>query len=82
MKNKEKFAKEIVDIACNGSEIAMDTTTMKLTACFSIGCDNCYFSKYNYLHNQGDCAKNLVHWANSGYKEKKEFSDADKAYVW
>lgn len=24
MKNREKFAKEILDIACNGSSIAMD----------------------------------------------------------
>lgn len=24
MKNKEKFAKEILDIVCNGDEVAMD----------------------------------------------------------
>lgn len=65
MENKEKYAKEIVEIACSGSEIAMNTTTMKLAACFSIDCENCYFSKYNYPHDQGDCTKNLIHWANS-----------------
>lgn len=80
MKNKEKFAKEILDIACNGRRVAMDTNTKRLCMCI-IDCADCYFSKYNYPHNQGDCKKNLAHWANSEYKEKKEFSEMDKAYV-
>lgn len=80
MKNKEKFAKEILDIACKGQGVAMDTNTKRLCVC-SIECKDCYFSKYNYPHNQGDCAKNLAHWANSEYREKKEFSEVDKALV-
>ena len=80
MKNKEKFAKEILDIACNGRGVAMDTNTKRLCVC-NIGCKNCYFCSYNYPHNQGGCVKNLAHWSNSEYKEKKEFSEADKAYV-
>ena len=76
MKNKEKYAKEILDIVCNNGEVAMDKTTKKLNDCKKINCDECYFSD-----NTGSCAKNFVHWANSEYKEKKEFSEADKAYV-
>lgn len=80
MKNREKFAKEILDIVCNGQKVAMTMSTKCLCGC-SIRCENCYFSKYNYPHNQGDCTKNFAHWANSEYKEKKEFSEADKAFV-
>lgn len=80
MKNKEKFAKEILDIACNGQGVAMTINTKRLCVC-SLECEDCYFSGYNYPHNQGDCTKNLAHWANSEYKEKKEFSEADKAFV-
>lgn len=81
MKNKEKFAKEILDIVCNNGEVAMDKTTKKLNDCEEINCDECYFSEDNYPHNTGSCAKNFVHWANAEYKESKQFSKADKAYV-
>lgn len=81
MKNKEKFAKEILDITCKGDGVAMDKDTMKLQECGRTECEDCYFYRANYPHNQGDCTKNLVHWANSEYKEKKEFSEADKAFV-
>lgn len=81
MKNKEKFAEEILDIVCKGNEVAMDKDTMKLQSCDETGCEDCYFFEVNYPHNTGSCAKNFVHWANSEYKEKKEFSEADKAYV-
>ena len=81
MKNKEKFAKEILDIVCKGDGVAMDKDRMKLQVCGGTECEDCYFCRVNYPHNQGDCTKNLVHWANSEYKEKKEFSEADKVYV-
>lgn len=82
MKNKEKYAKEILDIVCNGDDVAINKDTMELRVCDgNFDCKNCYFSRYNYPHNQGECIKNFVHWANSEYKEKKEFSEADKAYV-
>ena len=44
MKNKEKYAKEILDIVCNNGEVAMDKTTKKLNDCKKINCDECYFS--------------------------------------
>lgn len=81
MKNREKFAKEILDIVCNDDEVAMDKTTKKLNYCEETNCDECYFPEDNYPHNTGSCIKNFVHWADSEYKEKKEFSEADKLYV-
>ncbi|WP_297931091.1 hypothetical protein [uncultured Coprobacter sp.] len=81
MKNKEKFAKEILDIVCKCGEVAMDKDTMRLQACDETKCENCYFSEQRYPLNTGSCARNFSHWANSEYKEKKEFSEADKAYV-
>lgn len=84
MKNKEKFAKEILDIVCNGDDVAMGKDTMRLRACNKIdkfGCLNCYFSEDNFPLHTKNCVANFVHWANSEYKEKKEFSEADKALV-
>lgn len=81
MKNKEKFAKEILDIFCNGDSVAMDKDRMKLQVCGGTECEDCYFCRANYPHNASNCERNFSHWANSEYKEKKEFSEADKAYV-
>lgn len=81
MKNKEKFAKEILDIVCNGDDVAIDKDTMELQACDETRCKNCYFSEEHYPYNTESCERNFSHWANSEYKEKKEFSEADKLYV-
>lgn len=84
MKNREKFAKEILDIVCNGDDVAMDKDTMKLQACDRFDkfkCSNCYFQEENSPHHIKNCIVNFVYWADSEYKEKKEFSEADKAYV-
>ena len=50
MTNREKFAEQILDIACGGSEIAVDKTTLELTSCYKLACKNCLFSFGN-----GDC---------------------------
>lgn len=81
MKNKEKFAKEILDIYCNGDAVAINKDTMELQACGGIECEDCYFFQHVYPHDAGLCARNFIHWVNAEYKEKKEFSEADKAYV-
>lgn len=82
MKNKEKFAKEILDIVCNGDDVAIDKDTMKLQAC-DAQCSFCYFCRGNYpdIKSMHCCRESFAHWANSENKEKKEFSEADKAYV-
>lgn len=44
MKNREKFAKEILDIACNGGIIAV-TKYNKVVCCMDINCEQCLFHK-------------------------------------
>ena len=43
MKNKEKFAKEIIDIVCKGGTIAV-TKDNKVVNCDDISCEKCLFS--------------------------------------
>ena len=82
MKNKEKFAKEILDITCKGIYVAVCMVTQKPRECIGISCKKCYLYKTNYPGNKNtSCRENFAHWAKSEYKEKKEFSEADKAYV-
>lgn len=84
MLNKEKYAKEIVEIATKGHNIAMNKGTKTLCYCSDLNCDNCYFSKYNYphMHNlENDCRKNVEHWANSEYIEPKEFTEQERAVL-
>lgn len=82
MKNKEKYAKEILDITCKGIYVAVCMVTQKPRECIGISCKKCYLYKTNYPGNKNtSCRENFAHWANSEYKEKKEFSEADKAYV-
>lgn len=60
MSNKEKFAKEIIEIAINGENISV--VGGKPRVCGRISCDGCDF----YV---GNCIKKLEKWANSEYKE-------------
>lgn len=57
MKNKEKFAKEILEIACGGRSFAIDKHTGKVVSCSSLARSNCLFdtSKESYKSNNGDC---------------------------
>lgn len=63
MKNKEKFAKEIVEIVFDGSDIAVDKATGKPVHCENIGCHDCMF-------NEKICSTALKEWAESEYIEK------------
>ena len=61
MKNKEKYAKEILDIACRDSKLAFDKTTNKVVPCNSLCCSNCLFG-----HN---CDEEIKEWFESEYVE-------------
>lgn len=50
MTNREKFAEQILDIACGGSKIAVDKATLELAPCYKLACEDCLFSFGN-----GDC---------------------------
>ena len=65
MTNKEKYAKEILDIACSGDLIAVNKNTLKLVPCSSIQCKDCFFSKTS------PCQSSVQEWANSKYAKSE-----------
>ena len=75
MKNKEKFAKEIVEIACDGDYFGMDKRTGKITSCDYIPCRNCVFNE------DMDCDKTKREWAEQEYIEKQAISKRDRAFL-
>ena len=75
MKNKEKYAKEIVEIACDGNGIAVDKRTGIVCLCNYISCSNCLFDDNHY------CDKGRRKWAESEYIEKLVISKRDRAFL-
>ena len=63
MLNKEKYAKEIIDISCDGYGIAKQNG--HLQPCRCTVCSNCDFN------TDLDCAEEMQKWANSEYKERE-----------
>lgn len=62
MLNKEKYAKEILDIVCqDGENPAIINNTP--TKCDDVQCSKCK------LYYYGSCARGFAEWANSEYKE-------------
>lgn len=76
MKNKEKYAKEIIEIACSGNIIAVSKATGKPIACKKISCEDC-----NHYNNLPICVeKSFRTWAESEYIEKPVISKRDRAF--
>lgn len=75
MKNKEKYSKKIVELACDGKDIAVDNRTGKVDSCLCIPCRNCLFN------DSKDCDKGRREWAESEYVEKLVISKIDKAFL-
>lgn len=78
MKNKEKFVKEIVEIACDGSCVGVNKATGKPTKCADIiSCEECL------RHDERNiCGKKLLRqWAESEYIEKPVISKRDRAFL-
>ena len=65
MLNKEKYAKEIINIACSGDSIGMRNGI--LCSCDTINnCKHCDFYNEEIL-----CEQIIKEWANSEYKERE-----------
>ena len=64
MLNKEKYAKEILDIVCSGHNIGKQNG--HLCSCENVKCSDCEFNKYNTY-----CNEEFAKWANSEYKERE-----------
>ena len=69
MKNREKFAKEILDIACKGNIIAV-TKDNKVVCCNDINCEQCLFHKGDDYGGYCDDTER-IRWVESEYVEKK-----------
>ena len=67
MKNREKFAKEILDIACKGNHFGV-TKAGEITFCDRFKCDMC---KFNDSTCEKSCRTKRYEWSESEYVEKK-----------
>nr|DAW76126.1 MAG TPA: hypothetical protein [Bacteriophage sp.] len=65
MTNREKFAEQILDIACGGSKIAVDKATLEPAPCYKLACGDCLFNTHGYDY----CGNEADKWANSEYVE-------------
>ncbi len=74
MLNKEKYAKEIAEIAVNNETIALKDN--KPISCMKIKCDDCG----KYVLDYGCSMKKLTEWANSKYKEPI-LDEVEKEYL-
>ena len=74
MKNKEKYAKEIMNIACSGSRIAIKKGSGRIVPSGGLLCSECLF-------RANDCRKNIKDWSESEYIEKPVISKRDRAFL-
>lgn len=65
MTNREKFAEQILDIACSGGAIAVNKVTSEPTACHGTACEECLFN----FNGDEFCRDRRKKWANSEYVE-------------
>lgn len=76
MKNKEKYAKKIVEIACSGDTLAVSKVTGKPISCTKTSCEHC--NCYNdFLCEE----KRLREWAESECIKKPVISKMDRAFL-
>lgn len=74
MKNREKYAEELLNVACAGKRVAIDKQTMQIRGCEGVSCGNCLFSC-------GDCDTKLAEWAESEYVEPVKISKRDRTFL-
>lgn len=74
MKNKEKYAKEIIEIACSGSSIAVTKESGCVVRCGNIACSECLFVPLN-------CVEKIREWAEQEYIEKPTISKRDRTFL-
>lgn len=75
MKNKEKNASKIVEIACKGHDFGVDKNTNEVVDCRVTSCPTCLFLKMD------NCYKARRQWAESEYIEKPVISKKDRAFL-
>lgn len=81
MKNREKFAKEILDIACKGRNIAV-TKDNKVVCCSNTPCELCMFDGCGkHIGRSQACADRFYEWAESEYVEKPTITLREKKFL-
>lgn len=75
MKNKEKYAKEIIEVACSGYCFGINKCTNEVVPCNCIRCCKCMFN------DNKDCIKRRKDWAESEYIEKPVISKRDREFL-
>ena len=75
MKNRQKFAKEILDIACKGSRIAIKHDCVIPCVCSKIECSDCQFDFYD------DCEEGIENWCESEYVENPTITSREKKFL-
>ena len=78
MKNKEKFAKEIFDIACRGDSIAITIANNEIVPCESIECEKCIFKVREYE----ECSDKIKKWCESEYIERPTLTPREKNFLY
>ena len=74
MKNREKFAKEILDIACKGNHFGV-TKAGEIISCPETDCAKCLFN------DDIDCDISLEQWSESEYVEKNTITSREKKFL-
>lgn len=74
MKNKEKYAKEIIEVACSGDSIAVTKVGERVARCSKIACSECLFVPLN-------CVEKIRKWAEQEYIKKPVISKRDRAFL-
>lgn len=77
MKNREKFAKEILDIACKGDSFSV-TKSGEITFCDRFKCDMC---KFNDSTGEKSCRTKRYEWSESEYVEKHTITSKEKKFL-
>ena len=75
MKNREKFKDEIIDIVCNGGNLAVDKEKNTPIPCIKIACNSCLF------YDVGCRVGKLKEWAEKEYKDTTVISRADIIFL-
>lgn len=80
MKNKEKFAKEIVDaVTSGGYGFCFDKSSGEIRRCDELSsCDECLFCE---PHSVDECDKAKKEWAESEYIEKPVINKTDRTFL-
>lgn len=82
MKNREKFAKEILDIACKGGGVAV-TRDNKVVCCNDIDCESCIFDSCDkHIGRSQGCYDRVREWAESEYVEKSTITSRERNFLY